>query len=75
MPRQSRRDAYGALHHVIGREIARKKIFFDDKDRDLFLDRLGSILKRSDVSCYALALIPNHFPQQDENIENLSRRV
>jgi len=35
MLRQSRIDAYGALHHVIGREIARKKIFFDDKGLDI----------------------------------------
>jgi len=61
MPRRSRIDAYGALYHIIARGIARKKIFFDDKDRDPFLRRLGSILKESDTPCLAWALIPNPF--------------
>ncbi len=61
MPRQSRIDAPGALHHVIVRGIARRKIFFDDTDRERFLDRLGSILHGSDTFCFAWALIPNHF--------------
>ena len=61
MPRQSRIDAFGALHHVISRGIARQEIFLDDKDRDRFLDRLGSILLETDTRCYAWALIPNHF--------------
>lgn len=61
MPRKSRIDAPDALHHVIGRGIARKKIFLGDSDRDDFLDRLGNILTETKTSCYAWALIPNHF--------------
>jgi putative transposase len=61
MPRKSRIDAPDALHHVIGRGIARKKIFLSDADRDDFLDRLGAILSETKTSCYAWALIPNHF--------------
>lgn len=61
MPRQSRIDASGALHHVIVRGIDRRKIFLDDTDRDRFLDRLGAILLETDTRCYAWALIPNHF--------------
>ena len=61
MPRQSRIDAPGALHHVIVRGIARRKIFYDDTDRERFLDRLGPILRRGDTGCFAWALIPNHF--------------
>jgi putative transposase len=44
MPRKSRIDAPGALHHIIARGIDRKTIFDDDADRDNFLDRLGNIL-------------------------------
>lgn len=40
--------APGALHHIIVRGIYRRKIFFDDADRDDFLDRLGGILSESD---------------------------
>jgi putative transposase len=61
MPRKSRIDAPGALHHVIARGIERCKIFWDNVDRDSFLDRLGGIVKETDTRCFAWALIPNHF--------------
>ena len=38
MPRQSRIDAPGALHHVIIRGIKRKAIFKDDADRNEFIE-------------------------------------
>ena len=60
MPRRSRIDAPGALHHIIGRGIDRKRIFTDDTDRDNFLDRLGNILSETQTACFAWALIPNH---------------
>jgi hypothetical protein len=37
MPRRSRIDAPGALHHIIARGINRQRIFKDDTDRDNFL--------------------------------------
>ena len=61
MPRRSRIDAFGALHHVIVRGIERREIFIDDTDRDRFLDRLRKVLLETDTQCYAWALIPNHF--------------
>lgn len=61
MPRQARIDFPGALHHIIGRGIERKRIFRDDEDRDSFLERLGNILLETSTSCFAWALIPNHF--------------
>ena len=42
MPRLARLDAPGVLHHVIIRGIERRKIFKDNKDKDNFLDRLGT---------------------------------
>jgi REP element-mobilizing transposase RayT len=61
MPRQARIDAPGALQHIIVRGIERKRIFFDDQDRDNFVDRLGTVLPESSARCYAWVLIPNHF--------------
>ena len=61
MPRQARIDAPGALQHIIVRGIERKRIFFDDKDRDNFVARLSVVLPESTARCYAWALIPNHF--------------
>jgi REP element-mobilizing transposase RayT len=61
MPRQSRIDKLGALHHIICRGIEQRDIFEDDKDRDNFVKRLGAILSETRTPCYAWALIPNHF--------------
>jgi hypothetical protein len=43
MPRGPRLDAPGTLHHVIVRGIERRKIVDDDKDREDFVTRMGSI--------------------------------
>jgi len=70
MPRKARIDLCGvasaktyaprALHHIIVRGINRRKIFFDDCDRDDFLDRLGGILSDSKTACFAWAFMTNH---------------
>ncbi len=61
MPRQARLDAPGVLQHIMARGIERRKIFWDDKDRSSFLERLALILEETQTQCYAWALIPNHF--------------
>jgi len=61
MPRKARIDAPGALHHIICRGIERRDIYKDNRDRDNFLKRLGSILLESGTLCLAWALLPNHF--------------
>ena len=60
MPRKARIDAPGALHHIIVRGIERRKIFYDDNDRDDFLNRFGIILSETKTLCFAWALIPKH---------------
>ena len=42
MPRKSRIDAAGAIHHVKVRGIERGAVFRGDSDRDHFLERLGA---------------------------------
>lgn len=60
MPRQSRIDFPGALHHVMVRGVARGAIFQDDADRQAFLDELALLLPQGELSCLAWALLPNH---------------
>ncbi len=60
MPRRSRIDAPGGIHHIIARGIALEKIFCDDIDRDNFLNRIEKILKETETACYAWSLMPNH---------------
>ncbi|SHK57273.1 Transposase IS200 like [Desulfatibacillum alkenivorans DSM 16219] len=60
MPRQSRLDAPGLLHHVMVRGIERKPIFSDDQDRDALVDRLASVLPETQTACYAWVFMDNH---------------
>jgi len=60
MPRGPRLDAPGTLHHVIVRGIERRKIVDDDKDREDFVTRMGSIALDTGTSIYAWALMTNH---------------
>jgi REP element-mobilizing transposase RayT len=60
MPRKARIDAPGALHHIIFRGIERKRIFYDDADRENFIARLDEIVTDTGTFCFAWALIPNH---------------
>jgi REP element-mobilizing transposase RayT len=52
--------AAGALYHIIVRGIERRKIFWDDEDRDSFVKRLSQVLTETQTDCFAWALIPNH---------------
>ncbi|MDW7711539.1 MAG: transposase [Deferrisomatales bacterium] len=61
MPRQARLDLPGLLQHVIVRGIERRRIFFDDEDREDFVGRLSRLLVATKTQCFAWALLPNHF--------------
>ena len=43
MPRLSGLDAPGVLHHVIGRGIEKRKIFFNKNDYDDFIELLAEV--------------------------------
>ena len=53
MLRKARIDAPGALHHIIVRGIALRKIFDDNADRDFFTDRIGVVLADTRTLCFA----------------------
>jgi len=61
MPRKSRMDAPGTLHHVMGRGIERARIFRNRQDREDFLARLAELCLAENLIVYAWALMSNHF--------------
>ena len=61
MARPLRIEYDGALYHVTSRGNARENIFFDDEDRNLFLDTLASVKERSNWLCHAYCLMNNHY--------------
>ena len=46
-------DAPGVLYHVMDRGIERKKIFWNDKDRMDFIDRLAEVVEKGGTDIYA----------------------
>jgi len=60
MPRQARLDAPGALHHIMVRGINKTDIFKDDRDKALFLERLGKNVLEGRCFIYAWVLMDNH---------------
>jgi len=60
MPRQSRLDAPGIVHHVMIRGMDRCNIFRNNNDRDDFLERLSVLIPETGIKCYAWALMSNH---------------
>ncbi len=79
MPRTSRLDAPGVLHHVMIRGIERKPIFADDKDKDALVDRLGKVLPETQTACYAWVFMDNHahflFRSPPAGISHVMRRL
>ncbi|MCW8798524.1 MAG: transposase [Prosthecochloris sp.] len=60
MPRGSRLDAPGTLHHVMVRGINGNNIVMDDEDRSYFISRLSTVSVATGTSIYAWALMSNH---------------
>jgi len=60
MPRVARVDTPGLLQHVMIRGIERRKIFYDDKDREDLIDRLSAPLPETKTGCYVWAFLSHH---------------
>lgn len=61
MARPLRIEFSGALYHVTSRGNSRADIFFDDRDRKVFLDTLSLTIKRYHWLCHAYCLMGNHY--------------
>ncbi len=61
MARPLRIEYPGALYHITSRGNARQPIYKDDKDREAFLELLGSVLGRYGWICHAYCLVGNHY--------------
>ena len=61
MSRKAPINVPGAPHHIIDREIARRRIFSDDQVRQIFIDWLGDIVTETKTFCFAWALSANPY--------------
>jgi REP element-mobilizing transposase RayT len=58
---QERPQAIGAIYHVTLRGARQGLIFFDDRDRRLFLKLLARVVEKFGLRCYVWCLMGNHF--------------
>ncbi len=61
MARPLRIEFPGAIYHITTRGNARKAVFRDDVDRDLFLDALSEVVTRFGWLCHAYCLMDKHY--------------
>jgi putative transposase len=61
MARPLRIEYPGAVYHITSRGNARKKIFGDDQDREVFLFVLDTVVTRYNWLCHAYCLMDNHY--------------
>jgi putative transposase len=61
MARPLRINIAGGWYHITSRGQRRQLIFYDDKDRAEFLDRLEEATKRYGVQVHAYVLMSNHY--------------
>ena len=76
MARPWRIEYGGAYYHVLSRGNERRDIFFDDRDRRVFLSTLGETSDRFKVDIFAYVLMGNHYHVLlRTNLPNLSRAM
>ena len=63
----------GALYHITARGNRKEDIFHDDRDREVFLEKLATTIKHHNWICHAYCLMCNHYHLLIETVEaNLS---
>ena len=74
MARPLRIEYPGALYHVTARGNAREDIFWDEGDRETFLEVYAQVSRRVNWMCHAYCLMANHYHLVIETPEgNLSK--
>ncbi len=61
MARPLRVEIEGGFYHVFSRGIRKDPIFLNDRDREVFLEKLGDELKKYGIKCHAYVLMKNHY--------------
>lgn len=52
-------DAVGAIHHIVIRGIERRRIFYNDADKNNFTEQLRNIICDTQTACLGWSLLPN----------------
>ena len=61
MTRPLRLSFENAFYHITARGNRRERIFYSDRDKEIFLKRLKEMLIKYSMICYAYCLMDNHY--------------
>lgn len=61
MARPLRLSFKNAFYHITARGHRKEKIFYDDKDKEVFIRKLSETLLRYSMNCYVYCLMDNHY--------------
>ena len=60
MPRKSREHSISNVYHIIFRGNDRQDIFYEDEDKNIFLERLKLVKSKFEFEIYSYCLMSNH---------------
>jgi len=61
MARALRLSFENAFYHITARGIRKENIFYSDKDKKVFLDKMNETFNKYSFICYAYCLMDNHY--------------
>jgi REP element-mobilizing transposase RayT len=61
MTRKTRNEFKGAWHHLMNRGARRWPIFWDNRDRYMFLNTMADTVERFSIEVHVFSLMPTHF--------------
>ena len=61
MARALRLSFENAFYHITARGIRKENIFYSDKDKKVFLDKINETFEKYSFTCYAYCLMDNHY--------------
>lgn len=60
MARKPRIEIAGGFHHVYARGNRRQRIYVDDADREVYLTKMGAVVRWAGWRCLSYCLMSNH---------------
>ena len=61
MARALRLSFEDAFYHITARGIRKEDIFYSDKDKEVFIDKMNETFEKYSFICYAYCLMNNHY--------------
>ncbi|NOZ84407.1 MAG: chromosomal replication initiator DnaA [Epsilonproteobacteria bacterium] len=61
MARALRLSFEDAFYHITARGIRKENIFYSDKDKDIFIDKMNETFEKYSFICHAYCLMDNHY--------------